>query len=85
MEVGIEGRCNHSAQIVNMKTNLLREDRETEVVVTEEFDMETQSTASQAGLEGEGDRIFHQTEQKMPEGDEKKERSIGVGVRVVYR
>jgi hypothetical protein len=79
MEVGIEGRCNHSAQIVNMKTNLLREDRETEVVVTEEFDMETQSTASQAGLEGEGDRIFHQTEQKCQKVTRRKKDPSGLG------
>lgn len=49
------------------------------MVVAEETDMEIQSTAIQARLQSQSDRILRQAEDKTPEGYEKEEGSIGRG------
>jgi hypothetical protein len=47
MKINIKrGGCD-TTKIVNMKSDLLREDREAEVVVVEKFDMKIRSTTTQ--------------------------------------
>jgi hypothetical protein len=47
MKVDIKRIYNHSAKLIDLKTNIFGENREPKMVVTEEFDMEIHSTTTQ--------------------------------------
>lgn len=40
VEIAIERRANDPAKLINMKTHLFQENRETEVIVAQKLDME---------------------------------------------
>ena len=84
MKIDVKGGADHSAKLVNMKTNLFGEDRETKMIGAQKFHMKIKRSGPQKCLQSQCNWFLYQAEKISPEGDT-EERAIRSGVGMVYR